>query len=144
MKRTLDFQSISRPRQAVLVLLLALTVCAAGARPVHGGAKVVHAFIDPEGLTGLYRVRDDGMPVMALPQFRLFDAEGRPLWSFAGFPRGFKRELERRMEEPDTSVEGLTFDQEARYFLRRGGLPLNLTTLPETEFTIVEYWTGAG
>lgn len=144
MRRTLDSESISRRRQAGVALLLLATVCAAGAQPAHGGAEVVHAFIDPEGLAGLYRVRDDGIPVMPLPQFRLFDAEGRPLWSFAGLPRGFKHELERRMEEPDTSVEGLTFEQEARYFLRRGGLPLNLTTLPATEFTIVEYWTGAG
>ena len=127
-------------RVAVLAVLIGLLAGPA----VFGDAKVIHAFIDPQGLPLLYQQRDDGVHVMPVPQFRLFDRSGRPLWRFSGMPRSFKRELERHMVDPRMSIEGLTFRQEAKHFLRRGGLPLNLTTLPETEFTIVEYWSGKG
>lgn len=127
-------------RVAVIAGLIGLLA----APTAFGDAKVIHAFIDPQGLPLLYQQRDDGVHVMPVPQFRLFDRSGRPLWKFSGMPRGFKRALERHMADPRMSVEGLTFRQEAKHFLRRGGLPLNLTTLPETEFTIVEYWSGKG
>ncbi len=124
---------------AVLAALLAGGVGSAAGEP-----RLLDLLLDPAGLPALHEEQEDGPPKMWLPQFRLFDADGRPLWALTLMPRkgDFRRELARRVEERQPLAEGRTLRQEARHFLRRGGLPLNLTTLPPSELTVVEYWTS--
>lgn len=137
MRRMLRTRNAPISRLAALALLTAAPASA-------GTVEVLHALMDPAGLPALHNTIEDGEPKMWMPQLRLFDAEGRSIGSFDRSParKEVRRALARWLEERRVDSEARTFREEARYFLRRGGLPLNLTTLPPAELTIVEYGTA--
>ena len=142
-RRRWRVRAAGRRRDASAALVIAFTLSTAATAGAE--VRVLNLLIEREGLIALHETPENGPPVMWLPQFRLFDADGRPLWSFTRTPpsaRDFRRELDHRIASGEPLEEGRTLRQEARHFLRRGGLPFNLTTLPRSELTVVEYWTG--
>ena len=113
-------RAAGRRRGAAAALTITLTLATAVAAGAE--ARVLNLLIEREGLIGLHETPENGPPVMWLPQFRLFDGEGRLLWSFTRtVPSGrdFRRELDRRIAAGEPLTEGPTLRQEARHFLRR-------------------------